>query len=91
MTASQRRRHTLTACTILGIALICAALLFRPGISRAQEHVGYAMGGCGGLMTGYDGRQYRCEQDRLPVCNQNRQQCVCLARRECGAKQNEPY
>jgi hypothetical protein len=90
MTVSQRRKHAQTR-IMLGIALICAALLFRPDISRAQEHVGYAMGGCGGLMTGYDGRQYRCAQDRLPVCNQNRQQCVCLARRECGAAQNEPY
>lgn len=74
---------------ILRIAIL-AAVVFSQA-AWAQQHVGYAVGGCGGVMTGYDGRQYTCGRDRLPVCDQNGHQCVCLARRECGARQNEPY
>ena len=70
---------------------VAAAVLLSPNVASAQEHVGHAVGSCGGVMTGYNGRQYRCEPDRLPVCNQDGRQCVCLAQRSCGAKQDEPY
>lgn len=75
----------------LFIGVFLAALMFGPDASWAQEHVGHAVGGCGGVMTGYDGRQYRCDRDRLPVCNQDGRECVCLAQQSCGAKRNEPY
>jgi hypothetical protein len=75
---------------ILFIGALLAALAFGADTSWAQ-HVGYAVGGCGGVMTGYNGRQYRCGADRLPVCNRNGQRCVCLALRKCGAKEDEPY
>ncbi len=71
--------------------IVFAALMFGADASWAQEHVGHAVGGCGGVMTGYDGRQYQCGRDRLPVCGQDGRECVCLARQECGAKANEPY
>ena len=76
---------------IFRVAVLLAAMIFGPDMSRAQQHVGYAVGGCGGVMTGYDGRRYTCDRDRMPVCDQNRQHCVCLAQKECGAKRNEPY
>lgn len=76
---------------ILRVAVLLSATIFAPALSCAQEHVGYAVGGCGSAMTGYDGRTYTCGRDRLPVCDQNHQRCVCLARIECGAKYNEPY
>jgi hypothetical protein len=76
---------------IFRIGLLFAALMLGPNGASAQEHVGHAVGECGGVITGYNGRQYQCERDRLPVCNQDGRECVCLARRECGAKQNEPY
>ncbi|QXX73827.1 hypothetical protein MHY1_00628 [Methylovirgula sp. HY1] len=73
------------------VAVLLAATVLAPSLSSAQEHVGYAVGGCGGVMTGYNGRPYRCGQDRIPVCNRNHQRCVCIARVECGAKHNDPY
>lgn len=76
---------------IVRIGILVLALIAGPNLSWAQAHIGHAAGGCGGVMTGYDGRQYRCEPDRLPVCNQNNQECVCLAQRSCGAKADEPY
>lgn len=76
---------------IVRLVILFAMLVFGAQTSWAQDHAGYAVGGCGGVMTGYDGRQYTCDRDRLPVCDQDRHHCVCLARRECGAKQNEPY
>jgi hypothetical protein len=76
---------------IFRVVVLLAVTTFGPDLSCAQEHVGYAVGGCGGVMTGYDGRSYTCNRDRLPVCDQNYQRCVCLARIECGAEHNEPY
>jgi hypothetical protein len=76
---------------IFRVAVLLAATMFGPDLSWAQQHVGYAMGGCGGVMTGSDGRPYKCDRDRLPVCDRNHQRCVCLARIECGAKDNESY
>lgn len=76
---------------IFRAAVLLAAMVLGPDLASAQAHIGYAVGGCGGVMTGYDGRPYTCDRDRLPVCNENHQRCVCLARRECGAKHDEPY
>lgn len=72
-------------------AVLLAASLFGSDLSWAQPHVGYAVDKCGGVMTGFDGSSYTCARDRLPVCDQDHQHCVCLARVECGAKKNEPY
>lgn len=77
--------------TTAAIVLLCLC----PQLAYAQTpdapHVGYAVGSCGGQMTGYDGRQYACNADRLPVCDAQGQRCVCLAQRQCGASRDEPY
>jgi len=86
-----RRNKALRFEMIFRVAVLLAATIFGPDLSWAQEHAGYPIGGCGGVMTGYNGRTYTCERDRLPVCDQNHRRCVCLARIECGAKDNEPY
>ena len=76
---------------VFRVAILLAATLLGPDLAWAQEHVGYAMDRCGGVMKGFDGQPYKCAPDRLPVCDGNHQRCVCLARVECGAKSNEPY
>lgn len=48
-------------------------------------------GACGGVMTGYDRRQYTCGRDRKPACDQSTGRCVCVERRECGGSRNEPF
>jgi len=67
-----------------GACLIAAAFL-------VAQHAGYSEGACGGVMKGYDSRSYTCEPDRKPVCEQSTGRCVCLARRECGSKTDEPF
>jgi hypothetical protein len=56
-------------------------------ISKAQ----YSDGECGGVMRGYDGRGYICGADRKPVCEQSTGRCVCLLKRDRGAKRDENW
>jgi len=67
-----------------GACLIATAFL-------VAQNSGYSEGTCGGVMKGYDSRSYTCDADRKPVCEQGTQRCVCLARRACGAKTDEPF
>jgi len=68
---------------------LAAAVAFLALATTADAQ--YAAGACGGIMRGYDGRQYPCEATRKPVCEQSTGRCVCLARRECGARYDENF
>jgi hypothetical protein len=56
----------------------------------AQAHAQVVEGACGGVMTGYDRRQYTCAHDRKPACDQATGRCVCVERRACGGSHDEP-
>jgi hypothetical protein len=76
----------------MGVKIFCAALLALSGValsSAAQAQ--YWEGACGGSMRGYDGREYPCESVRKPVCQQSTGRCVCLERRECGARHDQGW
>jgi hypothetical protein len=57
----------------------------------AQASAQVVEGPCGGVMTGYDRRQYTCAHDRRPACDQASGRCVCVERRDCGGSRNEPF
>jgi hypothetical protein len=62
-----------------------------PAAAQYPPNEQFSEGPCGGVMTGYDRRQYRCEANRKPVCEQSTGRCVCLLRRECGADRDENF
>ena len=68
-------------------------LLLVAGVPAAAQEgePPHTLGACGGVMTGYDGRQYVCEPDRRPACDENSSRCVCLEQTACGGKRNEPF
>jgi len=68
-----------------------AAACFLATAFLVADHAGFSEGTCGGVMRGYDSRSYTCEADRKPVCEQSTGRCVCLARRECGSRTDEPF
>ncbi len=73
---------------------VVAALAFlsaaAPVFAQSDEPP-HTLGACGGVMTGYDGRPYSCGAERKPACDPNGSRCVCLERRECGGRQNDPF
>jgi hypothetical protein len=69
--------------------LAAFALLGAAVFSNADAQ--YYEGTCGGMMRGYDGRQYPCEATRKRVCEQSTGRCVCLTKRECGASRDEGW
>jgi hypothetical protein len=77
----------LMSSTLLPAAFAAAALAFLSFAANAQ----YAEGACGGVMRGFDGRGYQCASDRKPVCEQGSGRCVCLQRRDCGARRDEGW
>lgn len=70
---------------------VAAAFAFLSLAILSAANAQYSDGACGGVITGYDRRAYPCHPDRKPVCEQSTGRCVCLLRRECGAKQNEGW
>jgi hypothetical protein len=58
------------------------------GLAVSPANAQYWEGACGGAMRGYDGREYPCESDRKPVCDQSSGRCVCLERRQCGGRRD---
>jgi hypothetical protein len=79
-----RLRAMIVKTFVAAFALLGAAVF-----SNADAQ--YYEGQCGGMMRGYDGRQYPCEATRKPVCEQSTGRCVCLPRRECGASRDEGW
>ncbi len=73
--------------TIFLVAFLAAALACLSFAANAQ----YTEGACGGVMRGFDGRGYPCAPDRKPVCEQSSGRCVCLQRRDCGARRDEGW
>jgi hypothetical protein len=71
--------------------LVTAAFAFLSLAVLSPAGAQYAEGQCGGVMRGYDGRGYPCEPSRKPVCEQSTGRCVCLLKRECGAKRDEGW
>jgi hypothetical protein len=68
------------------------AILMFLGIAVVSDAAAqYYEGACGGLMRGYDGREYPCQPDRKPVCEANTGRCVCLLKRQCGANRDEGW
>lgn len=72
------------ACVVMSFAMAASSA------AKAQDY-GYVAGGCGGMMKGFDGRFYPCEPTRKPVCQQSTGRCVCLLKKECGAKRDEGW
>lgn len=70
---------------------VAAALTITGLVGSSAANAQYSEGPCGGMMRGYDGREYTCPADRKPVCEQSSGRCVCLARTECGAKHDENF
>lgn len=71
---------------LTALLALCALTMVSPP-ARAQ----YWVGACGGAMRGYDGREYPCQSDRKPVCQQSTGRCVCLERRECGGRHDQGW
>lgn len=68
-----------------------AAFAFLAPAAFSTASAQYAEGSCGGVMRGYDGRGYRCDATRKPVCEQATGRCVCLLKRQCGANRDEGW
>jgi len=75
------------------LAAFVSAFFMALAVSAATSAVNaqYWEGACGGAMRGYDGREYPCEQDRKPVCDQSSGRCVCLERRACGGRHDQGW
>ena len=73
----------------IAAALALLALPVLPATAQSDEP--HSLGACGGVMTGYDGRQFVCEPDRRPACQPDGSRCVCVERRECGGRHDEPF
>ena len=71
-------------------ALALLALAALPAAAQSDEPP-HSLGACGGVMTGYDGRQFVCEPDRRPACQPDGSRCVCVERRDCGGRHDEPF
>lgn len=72
---------------ILAFTFSALATITLSSTAEAQ----YWAGACGGMMRGYDGREYPCESTRKPVCQQSTGRCVCLEKRECGARHDQSW
>jgi hypothetical protein len=75
------------------LAAFVSALIVAFAVSAATSpaKAQYWEGACGGAMRGYDGREYPCQQDRKPVCDQSSGRCVCLERRDCGGRHDQGW
>ncbi|MDR3408216.1 MAG: hypothetical protein P4L68_06945 [Methylovirgula sp.] len=73
------------------IFAILSLLPLAPAEAQYPPNDQFSEGPCGGVMTGYDRRQYTCEANRKPVCEQSTGRCVCLLRRECGGGSDENF
>lgn len=75
----------------LAVFVLASILALAAGAATSPAQAQYWEGACGGAMRGYDGREYPCQQDRKPVCDQTSGRCVCLERRECGGHHDQGW
>ena len=75
----------------LAVFAIFGLVPLSPAAAQYPPNDQFSEGPCGGVMAGYDRRQYTCEANRKPVCEQSTGRCVCLLRRECGANHDENF
>lgn len=67
------------------------AFAFLTVVLSSAANAQYWEGACGGIMRGFNGRDYPCAANRKPVCEQSTGRCVCLEKIECGGKRDEPF